>query len=176
MCLCINGAVVVWEARIHRSDQLKRSNISGEVFCAGEKRNVVLTPERPTCLSCCVLFILTWIFKCPPRQNKNLEPPLPSSHLKTWAVVCGRVNVCGFSSCTIFHTLFSLPDSACLYMTKGMTPNETFYGPVDLLIVPQVVICADTKALRGVLLGSGLVHISSPLFLGLLLSLCSRWP
>lgn len=51
----------------------------------------------------------------------------------------------------------------CVFLLEGMNPNEIFYGPVDLLIVPQVLSLLTTHffIFQGDPLGSALLRLTS---------------
>lgn len=55
-----------------------------------------------------------------------------SSHVQLHKQACARAYV--YVSGTFYVCLY-----LCVYGVGGMNPNEIFYGPVDLLIVPQVL-------------------------------------
>lgn len=52
---------------------------------------------------------------------------------------------------------------ARVFLLEGMNPNEIFYGPVDLLIVPQVLSLLTTHffIFQGDPLGSALLRLTS---------------
>lgn len=116
------------------------------------------------------------------------EPRPPSSHSATWAEACqGALESWGSSSKVLHAWWFSAGDSphvppdeprrfrrslwlfmfVCVcargFLLEGMNPNEIFYGPVDLLIVPQVLSLLTTHffIFQGDPLGSALLRLTS---------------
>lgn len=55
------------------------------------------------------------------------------SHEAENQLVCVHTHLC------VFVCVFCFYLCVCVYGFGGMNPNEIFYGPVDLLIVPQVL-------------------------------------
>lgn len=109
-----------------------------------------LQPENNACISCSQL-------------EQDLWSPCLFSGISTTFLPLGsfsrslQSSVCDFSSCKIYiffsryssHVQLKSSLCACGHMFMficicvcwfgGMNPNEIFYGPVDLLIVPQVL-------------------------------------
>lgn len=75
------------------------------------------------------------------------------------------------------HSLFVC---ICVYWAGGMNPNEIFYGPVDLLIVPQVLSLLTPNLLETTCWVWFFLFVSSLppllLFITVFFLFSSRWP